>query len=94
MIAVDDAKQDWGFLQHVDAKHIPLHGSLQTETDLGFTTGGGHFLFREGGNIKRRYGRISLHLTKSCATINMHWMLSYTVLSAQNIISVFIKVKT
>lgn len=51
------------------------------------------FLFREGGNIKMRYGRISLHLTKSWATINMHWMLSHTVLSARNIVSVFIKVK-
>lgn len=61
MIAGDDAKQDWGFLQHVEAKQIPLHGPLQTETDLGFTTGGGHFLkflFREGGNIKMRYERI------------------------------------
>lgn len=44
MITVGDAKQDWGFLQHVEAKQIPLHGLLQTETDLGFATEGGHFL--------------------------------------------------
>lgn len=43
MITVGDAKQDWGFLQHVEAKQIPLHGLLQTETDLGFATEGGHF---------------------------------------------------
>lgn len=44
VIAVGDAKQDWGFLQHVEAKQIPLHGLLQTETDLGFAAEGGHLL--------------------------------------------------
>lgn len=36
VIAADDAEQDSGFLQHVEAKQIPVHGRLQTETDLGF----------------------------------------------------------
>lgn len=44
MIAVCDAEQDWGFLQHVEAKQIPHHGLLQTETDLGFADEGGHSL--------------------------------------------------
>ena len=46
MIAVGDARQDWGILQHVEGKQIPHHGLLQTETDLGLTAEGGHFLSR------------------------------------------------
>lgn len=46
VIAVGDAEQDWGFLQHVEAKQIPHHGLLQTETDLVFTAEGGHSLPR------------------------------------------------
>lgn len=46
VIAVGDAKQDWGFLQHVEEKQIPLHGLLQRETDLVSASEGGHFLSR------------------------------------------------
>lgn len=46
VIVVGDPKQDWGFLQHVEAKQIPHHGLLQTETDLGFAAEGGHSLSR------------------------------------------------
>ena len=68
MIAVGDAEQDWGFLQHVEAKQIPHHGLLQTETDLSFAAAGGHALSRsylvEGGNIKMRKEM----LKKTCLT--------------------------
>lgn len=58
VIVVGDAEQDWGFLQHVEAKQIPLHGLFQTETDLRFAAEGREFsvtlLFGEGRNIKKR----------------------------------------
>lgn len=56
VIAVGDAKQDWGFLQHVEAKQIPHHGLLQTDRFRFYRWGRAFsviFLFGEDGNIKR-----------------------------------------
>lgn len=44
MIAVGDAKQDWGFLQHVETKQNPHPGLLQSKKDLSFAFEGGHSL--------------------------------------------------
>lgn len=61
----------------MEAKQIPLHGPLQTETDLGFAVEGGHFspmfVFGKGGNIKMRWGYFLFLLLKGCAVIEMHW---------------------
>lgn len=53
-----------GFLQHVETKQVPLHGLLQTKTDLRFATEGGFFfkimlLLGEGGNITEILRRLN-----------------------------------
>lgn len=84
VIAVGDAKQDWGFLQHVEAKQIPLHGLLQTKR-FRFCRGGRAcffvaLLFGEGGNIKMRYGRFLPYFTTELNATEMHWSSSCMVL--------------
>lgn len=99
VIAVGDAERDWGFLQHVEAKQIPLHGLLQSER-FRFCRGGRAcffvlLLFGEGGNIKRWDTGDFEHMSPrglprlKCTGLQAAWFSE-----RKNIASAFMKVKT